>query len=533
MRQKSLVGIAGIVATATLLSKIFGYFRQATILATFGTGPVSDAYATAYAIPGFLLVLLGGVNGPFHSAIISAVAKRKKGEIAPIVETVTTIVGIALVIVTVTLIIFASSVIDFFAPGFHETEVSLFVTRPIAITMLRIMAPIAIFACFIGIGFGSLNANDQYWLPAVSPLLSSFTVITGLIILWQILGRQISDPQYFMPGGMVMAGGTLAGALLQWLIQIPILAKSGLSRFRFRFEIHNPGVRDAFKVLMPATLSSGTLQINALTDLRFATYIPEAPAALEAASLLVFAPLGIISNVVLVPFFPLFSRLSEPSRWPELKQRIRQSLMLVALTMLPIGALIVTLAQPIVIVTYKHGTFDAESVRIVTNLLAAYGMGMFIYLARDIIVRVFYALGDGQTPFRISLINIVINVALDYALLNLMGAPGLVIATIGVNIFSLITMIMLLHRRMGGLPLTEWIGGISAVVAASLVGGIFCWLTLSGLRSFMGVEGLVVNLVQICVSSFIGITIFSLLIATLRIPEAKVLVEQVWRKIKH
>ena len=32
----------------------------------------------------------------------------------------------------------------------------------------------------------------------------------------------------------------------------------------------------------------------------------------------------------------------------------------------------------------------------------AYGLGMPAYLARDVLVRVFYALGDGQTPFRVS-----------------------------------------------------------------------------------------------------------------------------------
>lgn len=44
-----------------------------------------------------------------------------------------------------------------------------------------------------------------------------------------------------------------------------------------------------------------------------------------------------------------------------------------------------------------------------------YGFGMFVYLARDVLVRVFYATGDGQTPFRISLVNIVLNGVLDFS----------------------------------------------------------------------------------------------------------------------
>ena len=521
------------MAAATLLSKVFGYLRQASVLAAFGTGPVTDANAAAYALPAFMLVLLGGVNGPFHSAIVSAIARRDKEDAAPIVETMTTLVGIVLAIATVVIILFAPTVIDLFAPGFRETEMGLSVTRPIAIAMLRIMAPITILAGFIGIGFGSLNADDQYWLPSVSPLLSSITVIAGLLALRLVLGEQISDPRYFTVGGMVVAGGTLAGALLQWLIQVPALAKSGLGRLRFRFDLHHPGVRDVMKVLVPATLSSGTLQINALTDLRFATYIPQAPAALESASLLVLAPLGIVSNIVLVPFFPVFSRLAEPALWPDLKLRIRQSLMLVALTMLPISALIITLAKPVVTVAYQYGAFDEDSVEIVSSLLMAYAVGMFVYLARDIMVRVFYALGDGQTPFRISLVNILVNFALDYVFLNWMGASGLVIATIGVNLVSLIAMTALLNKKIGGLPLAQWTGALFAVFAASMASGLFCWLTLGGLASIFGVEGFTANLLQMCIAGTVGAVAFVLIIVVLKIPEAELLIRQVRQRFNH
>jgi MviN-like protein. len=37
-----------------------------------------------------------------------------------------------------------------------------------------------------------------------------------------------------------------------------------------------------------------------------------------------------------------------------------------------------------------------------------------VYLGRDVLVRVFYALGDGETPFRVSIINIFLNGLLDY-----------------------------------------------------------------------------------------------------------------------
>ncbi len=119
--SRSLAGIAGIVAAATLISKVFGLVRTQAIAAVFGVGVVADAFNYAYVIPGFLLVLLGGINGPFHSAIVSVLAKRPKSEAAPLVETVTTFVGGLLLLVTIALIFLAPGIIDLVAPGLHTT----------------------------------------------------------------------------------------------------------------------------------------------------------------------------------------------------------------------------------------------------------------------------------------------------------------------------------------------------------------------------------------------------------------------------
>jgi putative peptidoglycan lipid II flippase len=135
--SRSLAGIAGIVAVATLISKIFGLVRQQAIAAAFGVGVVADAYNYAYNIPGFLLILLGGINGPFHSAIVSVLAKRQKQEAAPIVETVTTLVGGLLLLLTIALIFFAPGIIDLLAPGLNQTTHGLQV-RAIAINNSRL-----------------------------------------------------------------------------------------------------------------------------------------------------------------------------------------------------------------------------------------------------------------------------------------------------------------------------------------------------------------------------------------------------------
>lgn len=517
---RSLANIASIVAIATLLSKLVGLFRQQAIGAAFAVGPVADAYNFAYVIPGFLLVLLGGINGPFHSAIVSVVAKRKREDIAPLVESISTLVGLILLAVSVLMFLFAAPLIDLVAQGLAETTPE---ARAIAILQLQIMAPMALFAGLIGIGFGTLNADDQFWLPSVSPLFSSVTVLIGLGLLYAAVGADITSPQYFLAGGAVLATSTLAGAVLQWLVQLPAMWTSGLGRPRLRFDWSDPGLQAVFRVLGPATFASGMLQISVLVSLFFASFLPGTAAALGYANLLVQTPLGIVSNVILVPFLPIFSRLSTPDQWPELKDRIRQSLILTALTMLPLGALIITLALPIVRLVYERGAFNLEASQLVTSLLMAYGLGMFVYLARDVLVRVFYALGDGQTPFKISAANIALNAVLCFFFVRWFGAPGLVLATVGVNITSALAMVIILDRRLNGLPWIAWSRPILALTAVSGVAGLGAWGSRLGLERWLGTEGFSVQLLQLAISSSVGLALFGLIAMLLPIPETGLL----------
>ncbi|MBD2461550.1 murein biosynthesis integral membrane protein MurJ [Oscillatoria sp. FACHB-1407] len=524
---RSLAGIAGIVAIATLVSKIFGLVRQQAIAAAFGVGAAADAYNYAYVIPGFLLVLLGGINGPFHSAIVSVVAKRRKEDIAPLVETITTLVGAVLLVVTVLLILFAEPLVDLVAPGLGRSPEGLQI-RAIAIQQFRIMSPMALLAGLIGIGFGTLNAADHYWLPSISPLFSSVTVLIGLGVLALQLGGNITNPEYALLGGLVLAWGTLAGAVLQWLVQVPAQWKAGLGKLRLRFDFNQPAIREVTKIMGPATLSSGMMQINVYTALFFASFIPQAAAALGYANLLVQTPLGIISNVILVPLLPIFSRLAAPEHWGELKGRIRQGLILTAVTMLPLSALMITLAFPIVRVVYERFAFNEDASQLVTSVLIAYGIGMFFYLGRDVIVRVFYGLGDGDTPFRVSVFNIFLNALLCYFFVGPFGAPGLVFATVGVNFFSMVTLLFLLDRRLNGLPWREWLIPTAGLTVSSVIAGVACWGALQGCERVLGTEGLLIQLIQLAIAGSVGVIVFVLCALQLRLPE----VEQVGDRLR-
>ncbi len=89
--------------------------------------------------------------------------------------------------------------------------------------------------------------------------------------------------------------------------------------------------------------------------------------------------MGIISNVY---FSSPTANLRPPRRsndWDELKDRIRQGLMLTAITMMPLSAIMIALSLPIVRVVYERGAFGTDDSRLVSAVLVAASLGSLYF----------------------------------------------------------------------------------------------------------------------------------------------------------
>ncbi len=520
---RSLKKIALVVSLGTICSKSGGLIRQLVLAGAFGVGAAYDAYNYAYILPGFLLILLGGINGPFHNAMVSVLSKRPSREASYVITTVNSFLGSGLLAITIILFIGADPLIKALGPGLNSE------VHKIAVLQLQIMAPMSFFAGLIGLGFGSLNAKDEFLIPAISPLMSSIALITGVGIFWVQVGDQIGTGEFALIGGIILAISTLVGSLLQWLMQLPSLIKKGLIKFKLNWDFRHPGVKEVWRMIWPATLSSGMLQINVFTDLFFASGILGAASGLSYASLLVQAPLGLISNTLLVPLLPTLSRLASSKNKTELKKRIRQGLILSTGSMIILGGIFITLSHPIVALVYQRGAFNTAAVDLVSGLLIAYGIGMPFYLCRDLLVRIFYAIGDGTTPFRLSTLGIILNVLFDWVMVGgptpwghqfafNLGAPGLVIATAAINFITCTALLIILNLKVEGLPVKSLREDCMRLLLAGVLSGFVSW----GLNNYGNwPEGLLGLTLEVGIASATSILSFVLISTFLGVEEIK------------
>ena len=86
---------------------------------------------------------------------------------------------------------------------------------------------------------------------------------------------------------------------------------------------------------------------------------------------------------------------------------------------------LIVLAEPIIRVIFEHGSFTAADTAATAGALRFYALGLLGYSVVRIVSPAFYALGRSRTPVMISTGSVLVNVALNLALVRVMGYRGL------------------------------------------------------------------------------------------------------------
>jgi putative peptidoglycan lipid II flippase len=95
-------------------------------------------------------------------------------------------------------------------------------------------------------------------------------------------------------------------------------------------------------------------------------------------------------------------------------------------------------------------------------------------------------------------------------------------------------LLWLLDRKLNGLPWREWSVPILGLTAGSIVAGGASYATLFGLQLLLGKTGLLIQLLQLCVSGLVGLVVFAAIASFMKIPEVNTFVvrmrQRFWKK---
>lgn len=437
-KTQSLLKAAWIIAFVTVISKLIGFLRDIVIANFYGAGMVSDAYFYAYQIPAISIILLGGVGGPFHSAVVSVFSKmipnlnqKASPEVNKLFNTFLTSSFLVFLILGVLVFVFSDVIMKIIISNGSPELIHL------ASMHLKIMAPVLTVGGVVGIYYGILIVYKEFLIPNISPILMSVAII-GIISLVR-----------HDNSGMVLAVATTIGALCQFVYQLPKLKSLG---FKFRPNLNvfnNPQYKNILELLFPAILSSTVGQVYIYVDMFFASQLQEgAWSAIGYANRLFQFPVGVLVTAFLVPLFPIFSKLVGEKDYDNIRYYFNKGVGLLNFVAFPILVLIILLSTNAIQLIFQRGEFNEVATMMVSEALCYLSISIIFYVFRDSITRVFYAFNDSKTPFMVALSSIVIKFILNFFFVKQLGIGGITLSTSFVTLINGFWLGLLIKKKM-------------------------------------------------------------------------------------
>jgi putative peptidoglycan lipid II flippase len=506
--------VFGLVAILTVLSKVAGLARDVIVLQFFGTSLINDAYNYAYLLTGNILVLFGGLGGPFHSSTVAILTPRKDEEgTGRLVGQITVFTIAVLTVISAAAWLAAPYLVSLIAPAHGHPEAYRSELWSVTTHQLRFMLPIVVITGVVGISYGVLNVYGKFFWPSLSPAIASLAIIVA------VLGFAGVD------SGTCLAVGTLVGAVGQMVAQLPGVMKSGL---KWGISLKpQPGLSDYFSMLWPAVISTSVGQLTVYVDCFFTSQLHEGSwTAIVNANRLIQLPLGVLLTAMLVPILPRFTEQVAARKIDELKAEFRRALSFLWFLSLPLTALLCACPTEMIRLLFQRGHFDQQSTQLVTAALIFMVPSIFFYVARDLITRVFYAHHDSTTPYHVALMAIVVKGVLDWALVGPLGVGGISLATTFITIFNLSLLAFFLKRKIGHLGFTKLVKPLSIMLIASTA----CGGTAYGLKSIFALHfdqsNFMLSFASLAVSCSIGLVIYGAICTALRLEEPLMLLKR-------
>ncbi|KAH7670598.1 Peptidoglycan biosynthesis protein MurJ protein [Dioscorea alata] len=514
-----LVRRASLVGAATIASKILGLVREIALASVIGVGPVATAFNHAVVLPRFSSSFLGAVKGPIHitaATTLSKLSSETRRQLTQKVQTIMLLIGGAFAALTY---IFAEDIIFLTAPGLWELTNGQLI-REMAMTQLKLMIPCILVAGSLGIGFGCLTAEGDDLLPSLSPSITSIAIIVSCAV-YVLSNQSCANGVNNVLSGVYIACGTSMGSLLQLITQALIQHKTGQKPYSISWKdfFKNKHVHELFFLMIPATISSGLLQITSLTDLYFSSFVPD-------AHLLAMAPMGILSSIIVLPVVPIFARHVERCSWVSLKKSLLKIILLSMVVSLPITCTICVLARPLADLVFQRFAFDSAASAFVSSLLVCYSIGSPFWIMRKVFAAVFYSLAEGNWLFLINLTAIFLNGLLDWLSINVLGfgAQGLALSTSCITSLSSLALLFLLSKKICGMEyIKEVINPLLRLLSYCIFSGFITMISYKLLHLFLSsipfLRFRLAELISILFAGFLGVSAFYLLLLLLPLPE--------------
>lgn len=471
--QINSVTIAALlVALSSLASRFLGIFRDRILAGEFGAGDTLDVFYAAFRVPDliFNLLVLGALSAgfiPIFTHLIKDPLSNIKGffqsgdsnsEAWRLANNILNLLAFGLVILSGVGIALSPLLMKLITPGFSGDKQLL----TVALTRIMFLSPI--FLGISGVFGGILQSFKRFFVYSLSPILYNIGIIIGAL--------------FFVPfwGVYGLAWGVVIGAFFHMFVQLPSVMMLGF-RFQPILEWKEKSVRTIMSMMVPRTLSLAIVQINLLVITIIASTLKSGSLAVfNFANNLQSFPVGIFGISYAVAAFPAISAIAFDRK--KLVDNFSNVLRQILFFIIPASVLLISLRAQIIRVVLGTGLFNWDATIDTMNTLGFFALSLFAQSIIPLIVRVYYARHNANTPFVIGLVSAVINFILALYLVKIFQVSGLALAFTISNLVNFLLLWIYLRDELGSLDEAKILNSILKFSIAAIA----CGLTVQGMK---------------------------------------------------
>lgn len=439
-RSGSAIGRSALlVSTGILLSRVLGLVRDVVFAHTWGTGLAMAAFVAAFTVPNLLRALFG--EGAFSAAFVPVLSRHleergKEAAWGTACRVISVLAATLAVIVLVAVCLLHP--LRAFLPG---------ALPQLTLRLLPWLLPYAVLVCVSGAFAGVLHTLGRFGVPAFSPVLLNAALIGASFVVCPLFGDTPEERVF----GLVAA--VLAAGTAQVVLHVAACRLDGL-RFRLEPDVRSSDVHEVAKLMAPALVGTGVLQLNVAVDRCLAVYLGSgATTSLYYSQRLVYLPVGLFGVALGVVCLPAMARAWSRGDREDMLASFRYSLRLVFFLTLPTTVLLALLGGGIIELLFQHGAFTAQSRAETLYAMAFYLPGIPAFACTKIAVTAFHARRDTATPVRIACLCLVLNVVLNVVLMQFLRQGGLALATTICSYVNVSLLFITLRKELGPLGL--------------------------------------------------------------------------------
>ena len=224
-------------------------------------------------------------------------------------------------------------------------------------------------------------------------------------------------------------------------------------------------------------------------------------------------PLGVVGVAVGTALLPLLSRQLRAGEAEEAVGSLNRAIEMALLLAVPSAVALIVIAGPVIAVLFERGAFGVTESDATAGALVAYAAGLPAFVLIKVLAPGYFARQDTRTPVRIAILCLVVNVALNLALMGPLAHVGIALATTLAGWLNVGLLAAGLARRGFLKPDRRLRRRLPRMIAASAGMAAVLWAVSLGLEPTLGTAGVRIAALAALVAA--GLVVYGALAAAM------------------